>query len=266
MARPTASGLGAMPEDRTAEMWALVVSHAASKTRQVSVADVCAVVVKSARVTGGWIAAGSTPAAEFMVCVTDSVSEQLAELEMTLGEGPGRDAAAAGAPALAGDLSDEGAGRRWPAFSPAARRLGVRAIFALPLMIGAIRTGVLGMYRDTAGPLTRIQLGDCLILADAATILLLDSQQDGTDTAAADAAMPELAGRPPDLSLHRTEIDQATGMLTEQLGVNAADAFARMAAYAYAHERRLAEVARDIVARQLRLPPDLSLDDQLDDN
>jgi hypothetical protein len=260
------SGLGAMAEDRTADMWALVVAHAASKAQPVSVADVCAVVVRSAQVSGGWVTAGSTPAAEFLVCVTDSLTEQLAELEMTLGEGPGRDAATAGAPALAGDLSDAGAGRRWPAFSPAARGLGVRAIFALPLMIGAIRTGVLGMYRDTAGPLTEIQLGDCLILADAATMLLLDSQQDGADTAALGAGMPELAGRPPDLTVHRTEIDQATGMLTEQLGVNVADAFARLAAYAYTHERRLAEVARDIVARRLRLPPDLSLDDQLDDN
>jgi hypothetical protein len=69
---------------------------------------------------------------------------------MTLGEGPCRDAAA-GAPVLAGDLSDAGAGRRWPAFSPSACDLGVQAIFVLPLMIGAIRAGVLGMYRDAMG-------------------------------------------------------------------------------------------------------------------
>jgi hypothetical protein len=255
-----------MADDRTAHIWALVTAHAASRARQVSVADVCGVLLKSAQVSGGWITAGSSPAAEFVVCVTDSVSEQLAELEMTLAEGPGRDAAAGGGPALAGDLSDAGSGRRWPAFSPAARELGVRAIFALPLMIGAIRTGVLGMYRDAAGPLTAIQLGDCLILADAATILLLDSQQDGAGTAAPDGGPPELAGRPPDLALHRSEIDQATGMLTEQLRVNAADAFARLRAYAYTHDRRLADVASDIVARRLRLPQDPSLDDQRDDS
>lgn len=257
-----AAGPGEMAEDRPADMWALVVAHAATREGPVSVADVCGVAVTSARVSGGWVTAGSSPMPEFVVCVTDSLSEQLAELEMTLGEGPGRDAATAGAPALTSDLSDFGAGRRWPAFSPAARELGVQAIFVLPLMIGAIRTGVLGMYRDIAGPLTGSQLGDCLILADAATMLLLDSQHDGARGPTADDAAPELAGRAPDLALHRAEIDQATGMLTEQLGVDVADAAARLRAYAYTHDRRLADVARDIVARRLRLAPDSSLDDQ----
>ena len=44
-------------------------------------------------------------------------------------------------------------------------------------------------------------------------------------------------------------------MLTEQVGVCAADAFARLAAYAYTHDRRRADVARDIVTRRLRLAP-----------
>jgi AmiR/NasT family two-component response regulator len=45
-------------------------------------------------------------------------------------------------------------------------------------------------------------------------------------------------------------------MLTVQLGVSAAEAFARLRAYAYSQDRRLAEVAGDIVARRLRLRPD----------
>jgi ANTAR domain len=66
----------------------------------------------------------------------------------------------------------------------------------------------------------------------------------------------EPGGQPEDLAAHRAEIDQATGMLTEQLGVGIADAFVRLRAYAYAHDLRLGEVARDIVARRLRLRPD----------
>jgi AmiR/NasT family two-component response regulator len=42
-------------------------------------------------------------------------------------------------------------------------------------------------------------------------------------------------------------------MLTVQLGVSAAAAFARLRAYAYSQDRRLADVAGDIVARRLRL-------------
>jgi hypothetical protein len=45
-------------------------------------------------------------------------------------------------------------------------------------------------------------------------------------------------------------------MLTEQLGVGITDAFIRMRAYAYAHDRRLSDLARGIVERRLRLRPD----------
>jgi hypothetical protein len=63
-------------------------------------------------------------------------------------------------------------------------------------------------------------------------------------------------GQPPDLARHRAEIDQATGMVSAQLDVAIAEAFVRLRAYAYAQDRRLSDVARDIVARRLRLSPD----------
>ena len=65
--------------------------------------------------------------------------------------------------------------------------------------------------------------------------------------------------RPAGLTSYRAEIDQATGMLTEQLGVSITDAFVRLRAYAYANDIQLADVARDIVARRLRLFPDPDL-------
>ena len=42
-------------------------------------------------------------------------------------------------------------------------------------------------------------------------------------------------------------------MLTVQLGVSTGEAFARLRAYAYGQDRRLADVASNIVARRLRL-------------
>ena len=126
------------------------------------------------------------------------------------------------------------------------------AFFALPLIVGAIRAGALGLYRGAPGPLSGRQFGDLLILADAATVMLLGSEHDDAENG--DGAA--LDGQTPDLALHRAEIDQATGMLTVQLGVPAAEAFARLRAYAYSQDRRLADVAGDIVARRLRLGRD----------
>ena len=243
-------------ESRPAVLWVLIAERAAAAGRRVAVADVCAVAVASAQASGAWVAAASSRGPDFVMYVTDRVSEQLAELQLTLGEGPGHDALTGAAPVLAADLRDEDSARRWPAFTSEARSAGARAVFAFPLMIGAIRAGVIGLYRGSPGPLSSPQLGDCLHLADTATVLLLDSL--GGSGAAADSTGPGTRpdGQSPDLAVHRVEIDQATGMLTVQLGVTASAAFARLRAYAYARDRRLADVAGDIVARRLRLDPD----------
>jgi hypothetical protein len=45
-------------------------------------------------------------------------------------------------------------------------------------------------------------------------------------------------------------------MIIAQLGVSAAVALIRLRAYAYAHDRRLRDVARDVVARRLRFHAD----------
>jgi hypothetical protein len=45
-------------------------------------------------------------------------------------------------------------------------------------------------------------------------------------------------------------------MITVQLGVTATVALIRLRAYAYAHGRRLHDVAGDVVSRRLRFDPD----------
>ena len=229
-----------MTGSRPARIWGLVAGQAASRGGPVSAADACVAAVAAVEVTGAWLSAARGAEAGHLMRITDAVSGLLAELELTLGEGPGQDAGACGGPVLASDLGEVDAVRRWPVFSPAARRAGAAAIFAFPLRVGAIRAGVMGLYRDRPGPLSAFQLGDALVFADTATLLLLDAP----------------GGQPADLALHRAEIDQATGMVTEQLGVGIAEAFIRLRAHAYAHDRALSDLARDIVARRIRLRPD----------
>ncbi len=248
-----------MPASRSARIWSLVAVHAASRGDAVSAADVCTASLAAVAVTGAGMTAASRAGSGHVMYATDEVSEQIAELQLTLGEGPCPDAAAAGGPVLSSDLGADDVAVRWPIFAPAARQAGAGAVFAFPLQIGAIRVGVLEMYRRQPGPLSADQLGDALVFADIAAVLLLESRDRGAGGAAPQAGP---GGQPPYLALHRAEIDQATGMLTEQLGVGIEEAFLRLRAYAYAHERRLTEVARDIVGRRLRLPldPDVPAD------
>jgi hypothetical protein len=258
-------------QSRLGRVWGLVAEQAAVRGGRMSAVDVCAAIVSEVEVTGAWLSAVRGTEAGHLMWVSDAVSERLAELHLTLGEGPSLDASAGGGgPALASDLADGESGFRWPAFAPAALGAGAAAVFAFPLAVGAIRAGVLGLYRDRPGSLSDFQLGDALVFADTATLLLLDAaspedanEEAGNREAGDQAPRAGPGGQPAGLALHRAEIDQAAGMLTEQLGVSITDAFARLRAYAYVNDLRLADVARDIVARRLRLSPDpgLSLDD-----
>jgi hypothetical protein len=246
-------GAAEVTGSRPARIWALVAAQAARRGGRVSAADACVAVVAAVQVTGAWLIAAGGAAADHLMWATDEVSELLAELQLTLGEGPGPDALAYGGPVLVSDLDDLEAVRRWPLFASAAIQAGAEAVFVFPLQVGAIRVGVMGLYREWSGPLSGFQLGDGLVFADTATLLLLEGQDRAAGEAAAGSGP---GGQPAGLAVHRAEIDQATGMLTEQLGVGIAEAFLRLRAYAYAHDRRLSDLAGDIVARRLRLRPD----------
>ena len=55
--------------------------------------------------------------------------------------------------------------------------------------------------------------------------------------------------------LTRAEVSQATGMRMAQLHIDAPTALVRLRAHAYATGRGATDVARDILARRLRLNP-----------
>jgi hypothetical protein len=172
---------------------------------------------------------------------TDGPSARLDDLQFTLGQGPGVDAAASGELVLEPDLEAVPA-QRWPAFTPAALELGVRAVFAVPLQIGVIRLGVVLAHRDAAGMISRAALADLLVFAGAATGALLGPFTDG----------PEPQWVSEHASGYRAEVHQATGMISAQLDVTQAVALIRLRAYAFSHHRPLADVAADVVARRMR--------------
>ena len=193
------------------------------------------------RITGIAVSVLAADGVGELVWRTDGTSVGLDDLQFTLGEGPSQDAGASGELVLEPDLAAVPM-RRWPVFTPAALELGVRAVFAVPLQIGAIRVGVLLAHRDEPGRLADRMLADLLVFAQAATDALLGS--------AIGAAEPRwLAGQSPG---YRAEVHQATGMISVQLGVGQAEALIRMRAYAFSHRRAVAEVAGDVVGRRLR--------------
>jgi hypothetical protein len=172
---------------------------------------------------------------------TDGASARLDDLQFTLGQGPGVDAAASGELVLEPDLQVVPA-QRWPAFTPAALELGVRAVFAVPLQIGVIRLGVVLAHRDEPGMMSGAALADLLVFASAATGALLGPLTGG----------PEPRWLSEQTSGYRAKVHQATGMISAQLDVTQAVALIRLRAYAFSQHRPLSDVAADVVARRVR--------------
>jgi ANTAR domain len=234
--------------DRVVRVWAQVGRQA--RGAPVSVAHVCAAAVAGVAVDGAGVSVMTSPTVRDTVHATDRVAGELEEWQLTFGQGPCLDAFTDGGPVLVVDLRSAESAARWPVFTPAALGSGAQAVFALPLQVGAIRVGVLDLYRSRPGGLSPHELADALAFADTAGMLLLDTAA-GTQPDTAD-----LAWQRDDPTAHQARVHQATGMILVQLGVGAEAAFARLRAYAYAHDRRLGDVARDVVERRLRFDPD----------
>lgn len=179
---------------------------------------------------------------------TDDMIRRLEDLQNAAAEGPCLDAYNLGRPVLEPDLAGAGV-QTWPLLATAAVELGMRAAFGFPLQLDDVSVGALDLYRDRPGPLSDEQVDDARLLAAMATREVLRMQ--------ADASPGSLPARMPDLSGDRATIEQATGMTSVQLDVTVADAADRLRAFAQGQDRQLVTVAREIVARTLRLdgPP-----------
>lgn len=185
------------------------------------------------------------------ITATDGTATLMEELQLSLGEGPCVDASRERRAVMLPELAVSGVGR-YPVFGPAVLAAGVAAIFAFPLQVGAIRLGILDLYRTSGGGLSDGQLAEALAFADAAVVILLhlqDQSPGGPDALELHSAVsdPLAAGR---------EIHQATGMISVQAGVGLTEAMLLLRAHAFAGDRALLPAAQDVVAHRVRFPAD----------
>jgi hypothetical protein len=238
--RPTGAEAGMTSEDRFNQLQSLLGQRG---TGMEALERLCVGGVSHLSASGAGVSVVSGSGAREIIFATDRVSNQIEELQVSLGEGPCIDAWSSRLPVIEPDLSLTPPSR-WPIFGPAARAAGAVAVFAMPLHIGLYRVGALDVYRDAPGGLSAADLADAVALGAAVTRVVLQLET---------VEVQETSEVGPLLS---AEIYQAAGMVTVQLEVDIDEALARLRAYAYAEEQPLSEVARDIVARRLRLERD----------
>jgi hypothetical protein len=234
-----------MPADRLVRILALLSSS--SSDGEAETARLCRVAAEVTGATGAGIMLMTGDVARGSLCASDPVSWFIEDLQYTLGEGPCVDAYNEQRPVLEPDLAFP-ATHRWVAFSAAAVRAGVRAVFGFPVQVGAVRLGAVDLYRDEPGPLSGEQHADALVMADVAARAVLTLQAN----APAGALAAELEAN----ADFQFVVHQASGMVAAQLDISVGDALIRLRAHAFATGRPIGEVAGDVVARHLRFEPD----------
>lgn len=128
-----------------------------------------------------------------------------------------------------------GAGR-WPRFATVAVQAGFHSVFALPMRLREVIIGALNLFSVEETPMRENDVVVARAFADLATISVLQQR------AFADAQ--RLNEQLANALTSRVLIEQAKGVLFERAGIDMAEAFARLRAYARNHNLRLTDVAQ----------------------
>jgi len=152
-------------------------------------------------------------------------------------DGPCIDCFRAGKAVIVEDLDAER--ERWPRFVPVARAAGFASVHALPLRLREDRLGVMGLFGTSSGRLGEADLAAGQAMADMATIAILQQRTIQQSRTTTDQLQTALASR--------IVIEQAKGILTERYGIALDDSFQQLRSYARNHNRRLNDVAQDVI-------------------
>ncbi|RJT87721.1 ANTAR domain-containing protein [Cryobacterium melibiosiphilum] len=205
------------------------------------------------------------PFARETLFATDATAARFDEIQLDLGEGPCWCAVRTRRPVLVWDIlggdgqggdgqgggihagpvrSEPSPGRelQWPTLREAVTTLDVAAVYAFPLMVGALTVGAVDLHTRVPGRLDDVQIVDAQILAGLAARHVLRRALDARklDVAADDAS-----------GFSRRAVHQATGMVLAQMNSSAADALLMIHGHAFSSGRSVREIAADVVARRL---------------
>jgi GAF domain-containing protein len=176
------------------------------------------------------------------VAATSRDMRQLEIFEVASAEGPSYAAYTEGAPVVEPDLA--AAKGRWPQFTARALELGFVAAHGFPLRLRERTIGALNLFQsEGCAPLGDADIAVAQGFADVAAISLLqDELAQQADMTAAQLGRALSA---------RVVIELAKGVLAERLALSPQQAFERLRKHARDHNRKVRDVADDVVNGRL---------------
>ena len=168
---------------------------------------------------------------------TDPLVDEIDESQYRPDAGPCLAAMRSGEVVITKDLREDG---RWPEFAAAATARGILSTLSLPLVANAHTDGAVNLYarRTDAFDETSETFGRAF--AEQAVIGIAFWKQ------------AQLAGNLRRALDSRAQIDQAKGILMASTGCSADEAFGLLRQQSQAENRKLHDIAADLVARQRR--------------
>jgi GAF domain-containing protein len=184
----------------------------------------------------------ASPRGDLRLVASSSEAMRVLEVfELQAREGPCLEAYNTGV-RIGHERLEAGAGR-WPRFSAAAVEAGFRSASALPLRLRDKTVGALNLFHVGEAPMPERDIVVAQAFADLATISLVQHR-----------AATEAQRLNEQLSValsSRVVIEQAKGVIAERAGIDLAEAFERLRAFARHHNLLLTDVSQAAVSGTL---------------
>ncbi|QNG20225.1 GAF and ANTAR domain-containing protein [Rhodococcus triatomae] len=174
---------------------------------------------------------------------TDERTLAVDEQQYEADEGPCLHAARTGEVTL---VDVDGAEQRWPEFALAARAEGIHSFLAAPLRAGE-SFGALNLYGRGPAAFDAIDAQIIDILTSSASSAIGDFSRYQSAVEVADKIRAAIA--------HRAPVEQAKGILMSSLGIDADAAFFVLRRQSQSTNRKLREIAAEIVDNAARRSP-----------
>jgi len=174
--------------------------------------------------------------------VVAASAERTRDLELFMlqaAEGPCLDCFRTATPVLVADLALEQS--RWPRFAPVAVEAGFVSVHAIPMRLHDVTLGTLGLFGSRVGALGPADLKLAQALAHVASVALVTGRA-AVDKQTINTQLQTALDS-------RVVLEQAKGTLAQLGDLHMDQAFAALRRYARDHNRKLSDIAAEVVAR-----------------
>lgn len=230
-----------LPDDIADDLLALAgVALVHDDVRQ-ALQGICQIGARAVRNADGATLITFSATGHEVVGASNDWAEQLDEMQYEEHEGPCIDAARTGLVFRVRDMDGEG---RWPSYIPRARAVGAKSMVSIPMTVEAKTIGALNVYARTVDAFGAEEVSIAEIVAGHASL--------ATQVATALQGHRDLAAQLRAAMASRAGIEQAKGIIMATVGCDADTAFERLVQQSQHENRKLREVAEELVQRSRR--------------